>query len=278
MNFRSSIKRWTPPALIEARRRYAGRSLRFDEVQGGWAEALKQSSGYAAESIVERVGAATREVVAGRALYERDSVLFHEPDYPFPIVAALLRAALAGGGRLHVIDVGGSLGSTYRQCRPLLNGVSELRWCVVEQPSFVAMGRREFSTDELCFAPSIHDLPPRLAPSLILLSSVLQYLEEPKAMLHDLLSLAADYLVLDRTPMSMTLTQPRLCIQHAPKSIYEASYPCWILSRLSLLASLRSAGWQLVAEYENSEGAFETQTGVGLVFRGLLAERQGMAP
>ena len=183
------------------------------------------------------MAAATREVVAGRAAYERDSVLFHEPAYPFPIVAELLRAALANGRRLNVIDFGGSLGSTYRQCRPLLDGVQDLRWHVIEQPGFVAIGQSEFSTEELRFAASPDEVPVGDVPPLVLLSSVLQYLETPESTLRQLLGIGAKHLIIDRTPMS-DLDTHRLCIQHVPKAIYDASYPCWVLSRARLLEVL----------------------------------------
>ncbi len=262
-----------PPALLEARRRHLGHTLRFTGEPADWAQALRLSSGYSAESIIERVVTATREVVAGRALYERDSVLFHEPDYPYPIVAELLRAALANRGRLNVIDFGGSLGSTYRQCRPLLDSVDQVCWQVVEQPSFVSLGRREFTTDELHFASSVDELRTHEVPPLVLLSSVLQYLEQPEATLIELLGLGATHLVIDRTPVSI-LPAHRLCIQHVPRSIYQASYPCWILSRPRLLALLDREGWQVLAEFDGREGRFTVANGLEFGFRGLIAQRR----
>src|SRR3546814_16397621 len=99
------------------------------------------SSGYSESAILDRVRTATRAVVAGEAAYERDSVLFDKADYPFALITALLRAAASADMRLDVIDFGGSLGSTYRQCRPLLDAVQPPQWHVVEQPHFVAFGR-----------------------------------------------------------------------------------------------------------------------------------------
>src|SRR3546814_11444165 len=61
--------------------------------------------------------------------------------------------------RLDVIDFGGSLGSTYRQCRPLLDAVQHLQWHVVAQPHFVEAGRQEVETDELHFWNDISDVP-----------------------------------------------------------------------------------------------------------------------
>src|SRR3546814_8173546 len=119
------------------------------------------SSGYSESAILDRVRTATRAVVAGEAAYERDSVLFDKADYPFALITALLRAAASADMRLDVIDFGGSLGSTYRQCRPLLDAVQHLQWHVVEQPHFVEAGRQEFETDELHFWNEISDVPER---------------------------------------------------------------------------------------------------------------------
>ena len=276
MSARSILKAITPPVLLQMRRRLLYDGLRFTEVSTDWTQALRVSTGYSAASIVEQVAAATREVVAGRALYERDSVLFYEPDFPYPIATELLRAALANRGRLHVVDFGGSLGSTYRQCRPLLDSVAEVRWQIVEQPAFVSIGQCEFANDELVFVSTLQELRSSEVPSLVLLSSVLQYLERPELALTDLLELNANHLVIDRTPMS-NLPSHRLCIQHAPKSVYEASYPCWILSRPVLHSILERKGWRVLAEFENREGRFVTPNGLEFEFRGLIAERQRVA-
>jgi putative methyltransferase (TIGR04325 family) len=273
MSIRSHVKAWTPPVITEARRRWLGHNLRFSDAPGStWADALRGSKGYAAELILERVADATREVVAGRALYERDSILFHEPDFRYPILAALLRAAMLNDGCLEVVDFGGSLGSTYRQCRPFLQGLRHIRWRVVEQANFVARGQREFSTDELSFIASVSDSPVSEVPVLILLSSVMQYLEQPHQVLDELLRLSASWIVIDRTPMS-ALDEDRLCIQHVPSTIYDASYPCWALSRGRLRSRLTEAGWSVLGEFPGLEGAFVTPAGLNFEFRGLIAEK-----
>ena len=272
MNVRSSFRAWIPPALLAARRRALGNVLRFEDVSEDWKEALGKSSGYAADLIVDRVVAATREVVAGRALFERDSVLFQEPDFRYPIIAALMRAAALNQGRLEVVDFGGSLGSTYRQCRQFLAGLHQVRWLVVEQPHFVEVGRREFTTAELTFHEAVPALPRCEVPRLVLLSSVIQYLERPDAVLDELMALEPSHLVVDRTPMS-SLDEHRLTIQYAPKSVYDASYPCWVLSRRSLVRQLATGGLQVAGEFPGPEGHFRTAAGLNFEFRGLIAER-----
>jgi len=105
-----------------------------------------------------------------------------------------------------------------------------------------------------------------------LVSSVLQYLEDPFEMLEQLSKLPAGHMIIDRTPMS-DQSHDRLCIQHVPAHIYKASYPCWIFSHRGLLDRL-SSRWRLVADYLSPEGAAHTEDGLAFEFRGLILERK----
>lgn len=260
-----------PPVVMDLLRHWTGRSLRFSGRPTSWSEAQRMSSGYAADNILDRVTAATRAVVSGEARFERDSVLLDEPDYPFALLTMLWRAAASGGGRLDVVDFGGSLGSSYRQCRPLLDKLEQLRWRVIEQPGFVAVGRQEFTTSELGFFESPDELPPSDGERVILMSSVLQYLEDPYAILDRLNRLPARHMLIDRTPISDQTTD-RLCIQKVPKHIYPASYPCRLLSRQRLLQHL-SKDWQVICDYASPEGKRRTDDGLAFEYRGLMLER-----
>jgi putative methyltransferase (TIGR04325 family) len=271
MTGRAFVRDLLPPLLTRQWLRWSGRSLRFAGQPADWAEAQRQSGGYDAADILDRVRQATRAVVSGQARYERDAVLSDEPEYPFAVIAALLRAA-DPQGRLDVVDFGGSLGSSYRQCRPLLDRLSHLRWHVVEQPSFVAAGRQEFSTEELGFSESLATLPPPLGPRVVLASSVLQYLAQPYALLDEIGALGASGLVIDRTPMGNT-DDDRLCIQHVPAQIYRASYPCRLLSRPKLLAHLQAV-WTVRAEFTGFEGLRSTDDGLPFEYRGMLLDRK----
>jgi putative methyltransferase (TIGR04325 family) len=261
-----------PPLLRRLARRWRGSGLRFSGQPASWAEARAACGGYDAAAILDRVATATRAVIAGEAVFERDSVLFHKPAYPYPVLTTLLRAAALNGGRLDVVDFGGSLGSTWRQCRPFLAGLAALRWQVVEQAAFVALGRAEFTTAELSFAASLDELAPSATAPVIVLSSVMQYLEDPAATLAALSALHASHLVIDRTPLSAEAAA-RLCIQHAPRQVYDASYPCWILSREALLAQL-APHWRLLSEFPCDEGHHATDDGFAFEFRGLILGRR----
>ena len=56
-----------------------------------WQEAEKNAVGYDAPEIIARVLAATEKVLAGEAVFERDSVLFYTPEYNWDLVLALYR-------------------------------------------------------------------------------------------------------------------------------------------------------------------------------------------
>ena len=227
---------------------------------------------YSSNEILARVEVAAREVVAGRAAYERDSVLFAEPDFRFPVVAALMHVAALNCGRLEVVDFGGSLGSTYWQCRPYLSGLQHVRWQVIEQPSFVAAGQQEFTTEHLSFAGSIAELATTQLPfRLVLASSVLGYVEDPTRVLDELAQINASHMLIDRTPL-IDGPADHLCIQQVPKEVYSASYPCWIFSRPLLMARLHKH-WRVVSEFACDEGQCKTDEGLPFEFRGIYLER-----
>ena len=123
------------------------------------------------------------KVQRGEAVYERDSVLFDHVEHSFPLLTGLLRAALANSGRLNVVDIGGSLGSTYYQCRKVLETAASIRWCVVEQPLFAACGREKFQNDQLRFFENLENCLATERPDVAILSSVLPYVERPHALL-----------------------------------------------------------------------------------------------
>ena len=169
--------------------------LRFTGDFASWEEAAQASSGYAAPVILEKTRAALLRVKNGEAAYERDSVTFATIDYEFPLLACLLRAAAEHDNRLSVLDFGGSLGSTYFQCRSFLAPLKELRWSIVEQPAHVLCGQRDFANEQLRFYESVESCLRVERPQVLLLSGVLQCLPKPYVVLEDLIGQAFDYIL-----------------------------------------------------------------------------------
>lgn len=266
MKVYSHLKPFVPPVLADAARRTFRVGMRYDGPFDRWDVAVQASGGYSTDLILERVVHATREVVAGRAAFERDSALFEAPQHRFSLLAGLLHAAALARGRLHVIDFGGALGSVYWQYRALLTGLPDLRWVVVEQPSFVEAGRCEFAGGPLAFETDFDAAAAQLASPLILASSVLQYVREPETTLRLFAGCGAACLILDRTPISEEETH-NVCVQHVPREIYPASYPSWVFARKRLFGDL-ARRWRVVWELPCDEPRVRSSNGLSFGFNG----------
>jgi len=96
---------------------------------------------------------------------------------------------------------------------------------------------------------------------LVLLSSVMQYIENPFDMLRKIIASGIPHIVIDRTPC-FDQDQDLLTVQRVPPEIYEASYPCWIFSRTGLLRALQPR-YRLVAAFSDPAGPLQ---GPGLKF------------
>jgi len=267
----NNYKSWIPLALLEHLRPIIRRGIYFSGSYVDWISASKESSGYDAGVILEKVKHATLQVMAGKAVYERDSVLFDEEHYSFPLLAGLLRAANEDGGKLSVLDFGGSLGSSYFQCRNFLSIVKDLQWCVVEQPHFVRCGREHIESRQLKFYFDVDEATNSAIPNVILLASVLQYLPKPYEILDRLTQTGARYLIIDRTPFS-NLLHDLITVQHVPPEIYPASYACRVFSKSNILERL-SEQFELLSEFENEDGGAVT-AGTRFTFGGLILRRK----
>lgn len=278
MTLMSSIKQiaraWLPPAVVRFIRRkqcpqQEGR-LHFEGDFATWEEASAQCTGYDAEDILAKVLAATLKVKRGEAAFERDSVLFDEIEYAWPALAGLMWATARNSGKLNVLDFGGALGSSYFQNRRFLQALPEVHWNVVEQAHYVEAGRAHVQDEQLRFYKTIEECIAENQPNVILLSSVLQYLETPIQLIHKLNAVGASCLIVDRTPF-MIHKEDKLVVQKVPAAIYSASYPMWIFS-LSKFKQLMEDNWRSVASNLSPEGCMQTTNGVEFSFQGMLLE------
>ena len=228
---------WLPPAFVRWLRQKRGGGIRFEGDYQNWADAASRCTGYDAEGILAKVLDATLKVKRGEAAFERDSVLFNEVEYAWPVLAGLMWAAARNGGRLNVLDFGGALGSSYFQNRKFLQTLPDVRWNVVEQAHYVKAGEVNLQEEQLRFYKTIENCLISNQPNVVLLSSVLQYLPEPAQWIQKIKMLGADVIIVDRTIINFTEVD-RLYIQHVPATIYPANYPCHTLSERRLINAL----------------------------------------
>jgi putative methyltransferase (TIGR04325 family) len=275
-DFKHWLADWIPPHLRRVIRGvFPNGAVRYSGSFASWEDARRHSDGYDAPAILERVKQAQLKVARGEAAYERDSVVFDKIEHSYPLVAGLLQAAIKNGGTLRVADIGGALGSTYFQCRGMLDGVSSLRWNVIEQPAFVECGKEHFQTEQLRF---FRDLPSCLAAGAVdvaVLSGVLPYVEDPHALLSEVAESGLRHVILDRTPLWER--NDHLTVQSVPPSIYgfAVSYPAWILNRKRVFSHFLPH-YRLVDEFEALAGTIHVD---GLIARdtGALFERRDSA-
>ena len=229
---KSLLTNYVPPVVLNGLRTIGGRRNKWTGDYHTWADAVAASSGYDSEVIFERVKDAARAVREGNALWERDSTCFYHNEYNWQLLGCLMTVAARSAGKLNVLDFGGALGSTYMQHRKLLDTLSEVSWSVVEQPHVVTCGKAEFTMGGLDFFSDIEQCFAAHAVNAVVFSSVLQYLENPYEIIENINMLSSAAIIIDRTPVARR--GEKITIQHVPKSIYSASYPCRFLDKKRL--------------------------------------------
>jgi putative methyltransferase (TIGR04325 family) len=257
-------KEIAPPAALRIYQNLAGKAS-FSGNYGTWDEARKASGGYDSAVILNKVKDALLKVKNNEAVYERDSVLFDSIQYSWPLLAGLLWIASREGNRLNLIDFGGSLGSSYFQNRKLLSHLRELTWNIVEQRNFVECGKQYFEDEHLRFYYRIEDCLKEQHVDIILLSSVIQYLEKPYDLLQTIIENKIKYLVFDRTPF-LDNGNDRITVQKVPAEIYPASYPSWFFNLDKFLKFL-SVNYELITDFESDDRAT-----IPSVFKGFIFE------
>ncbi len=85
-------------------------------------------------------------------------------------------------------------------------------------------------------------------PDIIILSSVLQYIENPYPLIEFISQLNIKNIVLDRTAFSNEKND-LLTIQNVSPDIYEASYPCWFFSSSSFIKKF--IGYEIINEFDS---------------------------
>lgn len=271
------VREWVPSVVMQfVEANVLGRAVTFRGPYPSWQAAVDASAGYDNASIVEAAVSAARKVCRGDADYDRDGVTFHGRRIEPGVVATLLFAAARSGQRLTVLDFGGGLGSTYRQCRAMLTSVA-MTWNIVEQRGFVEAGQREFETENLRFFHRIDEAVTQQLPDVVLASSVLAYVESPYETLAALTAVAAPYLVIDRTALVDRPTDI-LAVQNVSKTLYgeRAAYPAWCLSRPRLLSQVMGE-YDLVAEFNALDACYRV-AGELVTPTGLFFERRSDRP
>lgn len=261
------IKNIIPPILCQIINRL---KLTYSGNYKSWVDALKKSGNYNNPSILDKVYRAALDVKLGKAAFERDSVLFFEHEYSWPLLSSLLFISSQSCGKLNIIDFGGSLGSTFYQNKKILTILPSLKWNIIEQKHFVDLGKKEFESAELKFYYDLETCLKESNPNSILMSGVIQYLEKPYELLDKIIGLNLEYIIIDRMPF-LFKGADRLTIQKVDPKIYNASYPCWFFNKNKFLDNFKDK-YEMIAEFKALAGRIlinnkETAEDLGMIFK-----------
>lgn len=245
---KSIIKDLIPPVVVK---KLTGLFYGWSGNYANWQEAANKTSGYNSDIIFDKVKNALLKVKNGEAVAERDSVLFDKVQYSFPLLSALQYVALNDSKGLSILDFGGSMGSSYYQNKNFLKNINPFSWNIVEQKHFVEEGQKTFADEHLRFFYDIESCLKANDINVLLLSSVLQYLEKPYDFLDNVLTKNFPYIIIDRAPVLLEGAD-RITIQTVPKNIYEAEYPCWLLNEKNILNKI-STHYEVLFDHQTEE-------------------------
>lgn len=239
------IKSLLPPIILN-RLRAGHFPWRGD--YSSWSEALSDSSGYDGDEIAEKVFQSTVRLLRGDGVYERDSVLFDQVQYSWPLVSALLATSLESQ-ELQVLDFGGALGSSFYQNQEFLRKVKTYRWYVVEQKSFLDKAKKLDPIEHLFFKNNMREVFAESKINFVLFSSVLQYLENPYEVLDEVMSYSPQAIFLDRV-LIVEGDRDIITKQSVSGDIYQASYPCRLMTPQSIFSTLEKK-YRLVSDFKS---------------------------
>jgi putative methyltransferase (TIGR04325 family) len=237
-----------------------------------WQDAQKASKGYDSDAILQKVRQSSLSVKNGDFAYERDSVLFANIQYNWPLLSALLQSMATHNGELKIVDFGGSLGSTYRAYKDILLKSGKVTWVVVEQKHFVDVGKKEFEDDHLKFEYSLQKAVEKFHPNTILLSSVLQYLDSPYELVNEIKQYSFNKIIIDRT--AFIDDNERITVQQVPEEIYTASYPCRFFNEKDFIAAL-SGQYEIMFDFDSfCDPKFTADDGKKLYWKGFYLNQK----
>ncbi len=274
-----SIKRFivslTPPVITTWYRRRSTRNRKFGFIKeyATWQDARNHATGY--DSDIEKVFHSAIQVKNGTAVYERDGVIVDKIRHSWHLLASLLWIATRNDNKLNVLDFGGALGTSYFQNRNFLSHLKRLQWRIVEQPKFVAYGKKFFEDKHLTFHDNqeIEELARVEKPTVVLISSSLQYIESPYETLGRLLALNPRYVIFDKIPFLPDKNKDHIVVQKVSPSIYDASYPCWVFGLKKFFSFFEEHGYRLVEQINHDRQDWFSVAGTPADWNGYLFEK-----
>ena len=173
------IKLLLPEFLINLINIFFQRKIIIRDDYNSWKKALKNSTGYNSNLIFYKTKKSFEKVLAKKAKFERDTVLFYKNEPNNQLIRII--KTLYKDNKINICDFGGSLGSLYFQNIDYLDQ-NKITWNIVEQKKYVKYASSKLSIKNLNFFLTIDEVFKKKI-DLVILSSVLHYLEFPDYLL-----------------------------------------------------------------------------------------------
>lgn len=241
-----------PPFIVRFGAYLLNRQITFVGPYFSWDKANSDCLTYSSDLILNKVYESTLNVSKGGAFYEQDGICFYQEKYNWELLVAILNVARdTKENKVVIFDFGGALGSSYFRNRNLLKVFNvNFVWIVIEQVEFAKRGNDCFKSDELLFFETIDAALICFKPSMIVLGSVIQFIEKPFELISDICSLSVKLIYIDRLFYSKTITKPELFVQKVPSYIYLGSYPCWVFPQNYIIKQIESFNYKCISTFE----------------------------
>lgn len=224
--------------------------IRFIQLSKNKSNSLDKSEGYSNNTIFEQSVAAFQATFSSTKFYEQDAVVLEHPKYDFYLITEIYRLSLLKE-RITIVDFGGGFASKFFQNIKYLEAAKKLNWVVIEQSHVVDFCRNNINEPRLVFKER-HDLQlSKVSADIVLISSALQYLDEPYEVLDECLKTEPDTIIIEKTPF-IEANYDRQMLQKVPKQIYMAEYKCWFFSINNFRKYFAEKGFFDVEEYDLS--------------------------
>jgi len=263
---------WLPPIIKRKLKLWFGskKGSSFTGEYTSWEEAVDHcTGGYDDTDILKNVLASTLKVKLGEVAYERDGILFDKIEYSWEVLAGIMWTASQNSGSLCVLDIGGSLGTTYFQNKKFLDHINLLSWNIIEQPHYVKTGIKYIQDDIVRFYEDINKCLDESNPNVIIISSSLQYMPKLDNFIEKVINADASTIIIDRTFVQKTEFN-KIYIQYASADI-GGNYPCYSISESWLINTL-SNQYQLITDFVSLP--FPELSTINSFFKGYIFQKK----
>jgi putative methyltransferase (TIGR04325 family) len=213
-----------------------------------WDFALNNSLNYNQDKLVNNIFLATQNVLNKKYSYESDGVNFNNLKIDHNFLESLKKCIKTDNTIL--LDFGGSLGTTFFKYHNLISINKSIEWFIVEQEKIFEKSKILNFPKNLKFFKNIDEI--QVKPDIILLGSVLQYIEHYKKLLKNLISLKPNYIFIERTIFSINNLES-IYIQENYFNFKKTSYPVRAISLKLLKEFMLKANYIVVNKYENND-------------------------